>query len=85
LATLQLIPVHATQDNSQRRTTLVIAHRLLTVQKSDKIVVLERGAVVEVGTHLELVAKPDGAYRQYGYVVLSRVPDGGVVWLPRYI
>jgi ATP-binding cassette subfamily B protein len=38
------------------RTTLVIAHRLATVQKADCIVVLDQGRVVETGTHTELVA-----------------------------
>ncbi len=39
------------------RTTLVIAHRLATVQRADRIVVLEAGRIVEQGTHLELVAR----------------------------
>jgi len=38
------------------RTTLVIAHRLSTVQRADRIVVLEAGQVVEVGTHAQLLA-----------------------------
>ena len=38
------------------RTTLVIAHRLATVQRADRIVVLEAGEIVETGTHLELAA-----------------------------
>jgi ATP-binding cassette subfamily B protein len=40
-----------------RKTTLVIAHRLATVQKADRIVVLEAGQVVDVGTHGELVRR----------------------------
>ncbi len=39
------------------RTTLVIAHRLSTVQKADKIAVIDRGQVVEIGCHEELLAK----------------------------
>ena len=39
------------------RTTLVIAHRLSTVEHADRIVVLERGRIVEVGPHAELLAK----------------------------
>jgi ATP-binding cassette subfamily B protein len=38
------------------RTTLVIAHRLATVQRADRIVVLDNGRIVETGSHAELVA-----------------------------
>jgi ATP-binding cassette subfamily B protein len=41
----------------QGRTTLAIAHRLATVQTADRIVVLERGAIVAMGTHAELMAQ----------------------------
>lgn len=44
------------------RTSFVIAHRLSTVQKADAIIVLERGRVVEIGKHDELVARPDSVY-----------------------
>jgi ATP-binding cassette, subfamily B, bacterial MsbA len=45
-------------DNLSRdRTTLVIAHRLSTVQKADQIAVLDQGRVVEIGTHKALMAK----------------------------
>jgi ATP-binding cassette subfamily B protein len=41
----------------QNRTTLVVAHRLATVQKADLIVVLDHGRLVEQGTHAQLVAQ----------------------------
>lgn len=45
----------------QNRTTLVIAHRLSTIESADKIIVLAQGAIVEQGTHAELLAR-EGAY-----------------------
>jgi len=47
------------------RTTFVIAHRLSTVTKADRIVVLHQGRVVEQGTHEELLAQEDSLYRHY--------------------
>jgi ATP-binding cassette subfamily B protein len=47
----------ALEQAMQGRTTLVIAHRLATVQRADRIVVLDGGRVVETGTHAELVRR----------------------------
>ena len=52
----------ALMELMQERTAIVIAHRLSTVQKMDRIIVLEDGAIAEEGTHTELIAKPNGTY-----------------------
>ena len=52
---------HAMDKLSKGRTTIVVAHRLSTVRKADKIIVLDDGKIVESGSHETLIAK-DGVY-----------------------
>ena len=48
---------------TQRRTTVIIAHRLSTIRNADKIAVVDKGAVVEEGTHYELIVAKGLYYR----------------------
>ncbi|MEC8263837.1 MAG: hypothetical protein VX017_11090, partial [Pseudomonadota bacterium] len=47
---------------ARRRTTLLIAHRLSTIRNADTIAVVNEGAVIEQGTHDELLANTEGLY-----------------------
>ena len=52
------------QQAMHNRTVLVIAHRLSTIQKADKIAVIEKGEVLEVGSHKELINR-QGRYKDF--------------------
>ena len=53
----------ALEELMKNRTSIIIAHRLSTIREADKIVVLEKGKVIENGTHQELIKNEDGLYR----------------------
>lgn len=54
---------NATDKITKGRTSIVIAHRLATIKKADKIIVMDAGNIVEQGSHDELLKKENGCYR----------------------
>ncbi|MFH1680504.1 MAG: ABC transporter ATP-binding protein [Candidatus Eisenbacteria bacterium] len=65
----------AVENLVRNRTTLVIAHRLSTIRRADRIVVLERGRVVQEGTHEELLGRP-GLYKRLFEMQFQPRPTG---------
>ena len=53
----------ATDKMTKNRTSIVIAHRLATVQKADRIIVMDKGCIVEQGSHEELLKNQEGYYK----------------------
>jgi hypothetical protein len=70
---------HTIEGLMYGRTTVVVAHRLSTVAYADKIVVLQKGKVVECGEHDELMAEESGKYKKmvnrYNTIAAARVVD----------
>ena len=55
---------NATEKITKDRTSIVIAHRLATIVKADKIIVMNKGEIVEAGTHNELLSLDNGYYKK---------------------
>jgi ATP-binding cassette, subfamily B, multidrug efflux pump len=53
----------ATDKITEGRTSIVIAHRLATIKKADRIIVMDAGKIMEMGTHKELLKVADGYYK----------------------
>jgi len=54
----------ATKKITKGRTSIIIAHRLATIKKADRILVMDKGELVEAGTHKELLKNENGYYRK---------------------
>ena len=54
----------ATEKIIENKTSIIIAHRLTTIKKADKIIVLDRGEIVEIGKHSELIKIQEGHYKK---------------------
>jgi ATP-binding cassette subfamily B multidrug efflux pump len=54
---------YATETITKERTSIVIAHRLATIKQADKIIVMDKGLIVEEGIHSELLEKENGYYK----------------------
>ena len=56
---------HAIDTLIKGRTSIVIAHRLSTIRKANKIIVLDKGEIKEIGTHEELIEQQGFYYKLY--------------------
>jgi ABC-type multidrug transport system fused ATPase/permease subunit len=61
----------ALEELMKNRTSIIIAHRLSTIREADKIVVLEKGKVIETGNHSELMKNEEGLYRYLSQLQLE--------------
>jgi ABC transporter fused permease/ATP-binding protein len=64
----------ALEELMKNRTSIIIAHRLSTIREADKIVVIEKGKIIESGTHDELTANQEGLYRYLSQLQFDTKP-----------
>lgn len=64
----------AFSELSKNRTTIIIVHRLSTIEKADRILVFKDGQIVEEGTHKDLIIKPQGIYKH-----LWEIQSGNII------
>ncbi|WP_408032688.1 ABC transporter ATP-binding protein [Tenacibaculum xiamenense] len=65
----------ATDQITKNRTSIIIAHRLATIKKADTIIVMDKGQIVEQGSHSELLKISDGYYKNLYEVQFQEVAD----------
>ena len=62
----------ATDRITKDKTSIVIAHRLATIKKADRIIVMDQGEIVEMGSHEDLLQKEGGAYQKLHQLQFSQ-------------
>ena len=57
--------MHNLRNASKGRLIIIIAHRLSTIKQADRIIFLDKGEVLDIGSHRELMSNPDSRYHQF--------------------
>lgn len=66
---------YAIEKLIEKRTSIIIAHRLSTIRHADQVIVMDHGQIKEIGTHEELLDKPDGLYRKLHDYQFARMAE----------